>query len=109
MRRLSCGARSCRSSEAHTLFVCLCLPGTEYFPREFDFHLDEKNREWRNTPLIPFVDEKRLLEVCEELDHRLTPEEHRRNAFGPAWSFKHSVYVLLVLASSVCMVCMCML
>ena len=42
----------------------------EFFPKEFEFLLDEKNREWRNIALIPFLDEAKLVDAFNKIDER---------------------------------------
>jgi hypothetical protein len=60
----------------------------EFFPHEYDFILDKKNREWRNIAIIPWIDEARINEVLtSEVETSLTPEEKKRNTFGTALLF----------------------
>ncbi len=63
----------------------------EYFPATFDFLVDEKNREWKNIALIPFIDEAKLLKAVESIDEKnLSDAEKKRNSFGGTWVFSYA-------------------
>jgi 5'-3' exonuclease len=53
-----------------SLMVDTASPIIEFFPNEFEFLLDEKNREWRNIALIPFLDEAKLVEAFNKVEER---------------------------------------
>jgi 5'-3' exoribonuclease 1 len=38
-----------------------------FFPIEVDSLLDDKNREWRNILLLPFVDESKLIQATSQV------------------------------------------
>ncbi|XP_036099817.1 5'-3' exoribonuclease 1 isoform X3 [Molossus molossus] len=54
-------------------------PIIEYYPPDFKTDLNGKQQEWEAVVLIPFIDEKRLLEAMETCNHSLKKEERRRN------------------------------
>ncbi|XP_028587031.2 5'-3' exoribonuclease 1 [Podarcis muralis] len=54
-------------------------PIIEYYPTEFKTDLNGKQQEWEAVVLIPFIDEKRLLEAMESCNKFLTTEEKQRN------------------------------
>jgi 5'-3' exoribonuclease 1 len=61
----------------------------DYFPTEFDLDMEGKRADWEGIVLIPFIDEKVLLEA--ERTHinvaRLRKEELERNSHGPVLTF----------------------
>ncbi|XP_057341540.1 5'-3' exoribonuclease 1 isoform X1 [Microplitis mediator] len=58
-------------------------PIIEYYPLEFRTDLNEKKQEWEAIVLIPFINEKKLIEAMSRYNHLLTPEEAKRNRHGP--------------------------
>nr|XP_033814322.1 5'-3' exoribonuclease 1 isoform X3 [Geotrypetes seraphini] len=54
-------------------------PILEYYPLDFKTDLNGKQQEWEAVVLIPFIDEKRLLEAMEPCNKCLTEDEKRRN------------------------------
>ncbi|KAM5279114.1 5'-3' exoribonuclease 1 isoform 4-T4 [Hipposideros larvatus] len=54
-------------------------PIIEYYPPDFKTDLNGKQQEWEAVVLIPFIDEKRLLEAMEACNHALKKEERKRN------------------------------
>ncbi|XP_008065493.1 5'-3' exoribonuclease 1 [Carlito syrichta] len=54
-------------------------PIIEYYPPDFKTDLNGKQQEWEAVVLIPFIDEKRLLEAMETCNHSLKREERKRN------------------------------
>ncbi|XP_053454555.1 5'-3' exoribonuclease 1 isoform X4 [Nycticebus coucang] len=54
-------------------------PIIEYYPPDFKTDLNGKQQEWEAVVLIPFIDEKRLLEAIEACNHSLKKEEKKRN------------------------------
>ncbi|XP_053528818.1 5'-3' exoribonuclease 1 isoform X1 [Artibeus jamaicensis] len=54
-------------------------PIIEYYPPDFKTDLNGKQQEWEAVVLIPFIEEKRLLEAMETCNHGLTEKERKRN------------------------------
>ncbi|XP_053774489.1 5'-3' exoribonuclease 1 isoform X1 [Desmodus rotundus] len=54
-------------------------PIIEYYPPDFKTDLNGKQQEWEAVVLIPFIDEKRLLEAMETCNQALTEKERKRN------------------------------
>ncbi|KAK2502400.1 hypothetical protein MC885_013541 [Smutsia gigantea] len=54
-------------------------PILEYYPTDFKTDLNGKQQEWEAVVLIPFIDEKRLLEAMETCNGSLKNEERKRN------------------------------
>uniref|UniRef100_A0A452QNR8 5'-3' exoribonuclease 1 n=1 Tax=Ursus americanus TaxID=9643 RepID=A0A452QNR8_URSAM len=54
-------------------------PIIEYYPPDFKTDLNGKQQEWEAVVLIPFIDEKRLLEAMETCNYSLKKEERKRN------------------------------
>ncbi|XP_045143411.1 5'-3' exoribonuclease 1 isoform X1 [Echinops telfairi] len=54
-------------------------PIIEYYPPDFKTDLNGKQQEWEAVVLIPFIDEKRLLEAMASCNHSLKKEERKRN------------------------------
>ena len=47
-------------------------PLIDFYPSDFATDLNGKQQEWEAVVLIPFIDEKRLLEVMQLRDARLS-------------------------------------
>lgn len=58
-------------------------PIIDYYPLEFEQDLNGKQQEWEAVVMIPFIDEKRLLDARAPLEHKLNIDEARRNSHGP--------------------------
>ncbi|XP_053162862.1 5'-3' exoribonuclease 1 isoform X2 [Hemicordylus capensis] len=54
-------------------------PIIEYYPTEFKTDLNGKQQEWEAVVLIPFIDEKQLLQAMESCNNLLMAEEKQRN------------------------------
>nr|pir hypothetical protein Y39G8C.b - Caenorhabditis elegans [Caenorhabditis elegans] len=57
-------------------------PICDFYPANFETDLNGKRNEWEAVVLIPFIEEKRLLEAIEAKRSRLTSEENARNSHG---------------------------
>lgn len=57
-------------------------PIYDFYPRAFDLDMNGKKQDWEAVVKIPFIDEERLLKAMAARDHRLSPEEKRRNNGG---------------------------
>ncbi|KAM6224640.1 5'-3' exoribonuclease 1 isoform 2-T2 [Rhynchocyon petersi] len=62
-------------------------PIIEYYPPDFKTDLNGKQQEWEAVVLIPFIDEKQLLEAMESCNHFLTKEERNRNQHSECLMF----------------------
>lgn len=67
----------------------------DFYPEDFDLDLNGKKQSWKAVILLPFIDEKRLLNAMGTKYPLLTPEENARNALGNEallFSEKHPLY-----------------
>ncbi|XP_035697172.1 5'-3' exoribonuclease 1-like isoform X1 [Branchiostoma floridae] len=67
----------------HSLMVMDESPIIEYYPVDFETDLNGKMQEWEAVVLIPFIDEKRLLDAMKPCNTRLNSEEKGRNGHKP--------------------------
>ncbi|KAI5949926.1 RAT1 [Candida jiufengensis] len=51
----------------------------EFYPEEFEIDMNGKKMSWQGIPLLPFIDEKRLLEAVQGKYQELTDYERKRN------------------------------
>ena len=51
----------------------------EFYPEEFEIDMNGKKMSWQGIPLLPFIDEKRLLEAVQGKYDQLTEYEKDRN------------------------------
>ncbi|KAJ6517993.1 exonuclease II [Mycena vitilis] len=65
-------------------------PILDFYPLEFEQDLNGKKQDWEAIVKIPFIEETRLLSAMQSREHRLTPEEQRRNSFGTSTRFMYS-------------------
>jgi 5'-3' exoribonuclease 1 len=64
-------------------------PILDFYPKTFGLDMNGKKADWEAVVKIPFIDEERLLRSMAARDHRLTPEEKKRNSSGiPATEFE---------------------
>ena len=74
-------------------------PIIDFYPTDFKIDLNGKKYAWQGVALLPFVDEKRLLDCLKDVYEDLTDEEKKRNSRGKDLLFVgngHSVYQDLV-------------
>ncbi|MFH4974236.1 hypothetical protein AB6A40_000945 [Gnathostoma spinigerum] len=57
-------------------------PIIDFYPSDFKVDLNGKKFAWQGVALLPFVDEKRLLETLDEVERNLTDSERERNSIG---------------------------
>ncbi|CAJ0954862.1 unnamed protein product, partial [Mesorhabditis belari] len=72
-------------------------PIIDFYPVDFRIDLNGKKFAWQGVALLPFVDEKRLLNTLQTVYQTLTDEENARNTTGPNRLFvstRHPVYAL---------------
>ncbi|KAI5949265.1 RAT1 [Candida theae] len=51
----------------------------EFYPEEFEIDMNGKKMSWQGIPLLPFIDEKRLLDAVQGKYDKLTAYEKERN------------------------------
>uniref|UniRef100_A0A182NCW7 5'-3' exoribonuclease 1 n=1 Tax=Anopheles dirus TaxID=7168 RepID=A0A182NCW7_9DIPT len=61
----------------------------DFYPPQFSTDLNGKQQAWEAVVLIPFIDEKRLLNAMRPCDAFLTDEEKRRNVHGPMLQYQY--------------------
>lgn len=79
----------------HPLMTDEDSPIKEFYPEDFQVDLNGKKFAWQGVALLPFIDEKRLLDAMATKYPLLTEDERRRNAFGEEallFSTKHPLY-----------------
>ncbi|CAM9801088.1 unnamed protein product [Chrysoparadoxa australica] len=67
-------------------------PIIDFYPEEVKCDPNGKPMPWLWVVLLPFIDEKRLLNVVKPLFEDFTPEERHRNRFGPAYVFVNTCH-----------------
>ncbi|KAG5175687.1 XRN 5'-3' exonuclease N-terminus-domain-containing protein [Tribonema minus] len=65
-------------------------PIIDFYPEEVPCDPNGKPMPWLWVVLLPFIDEKRLLQHLRPLYSEFTEEETARNSFGPSYIFVHS-------------------
>lgn len=80
----------------HPLMTEEDSPIIEFYPEDFVVDLNGKKFAWQGVALLPFIDEKRLLDAMNTKYHLLSEDDKRRNEFGQdalLFSTKHQLYV----------------
>lgn len=54
----------------------------DFYPATFQIDMNGKRMAWQGVALLPFIDERRLLEAMAPHYDKLTDDEKRRNAWG---------------------------
>ncbi|KAM4772610.1 5'-3' exoribonuclease 1 isoform 2-T2 [Rhinophrynus dorsalis] len=62
-------------------------PIIDYYPQDFKTDLNGKQQEWEAVVLIPFIDEKRLLEAMDPCNKCLTEAERKRNQHSECFKY----------------------
>ncbi|KAG7166243.1 5'-3' exoribonuclease 1-like [Homarus americanus] len=65
-------------------------PLKEFYPDSFKTDLNGKQQDWEAVVLIPFIDEKLLLEAMNPCNEDLTEEEKSRNIHGPMYIYTYT-------------------
>ncbi len=72
------------------LMVSQDSPIIDYYPTDFELDLNGKRNDWEAVILIPFIEEKRLLQAVGTVDvSKLTEAERRRNMLGKTQLFHY--------------------
>lgn len=66
----------------HDLMTNESSPIIDFYPSTFQIDMNGKRMAWQGVVLLPFIDEKRLLEAMDPQYPNLTDEEKRRNQWG---------------------------
>lgn len=61
----------------------------DYYPVDFETDLNGKKQEWEALVLIPFIDEKRLIDAMHDCNDKLTENEQSRNKHGPMLQYDY--------------------
>lgn len=61
----------------------------DYYPADFETDLNGKKQDWEAVVLIPFIEERRLLDAMAECQHLLTADEMLRNTHGPMYQYDY--------------------
>ncbi|VDD85958.1 unnamed protein product [Enterobius vermicularis] len=69
-------------TEWQKLMTNIDSPIIDFYPNDFRIDLNGKRYAWQGVALLPFVDEKRLLETLESMEKTLSAEEKKRNSRG---------------------------
>lgn len=70
-------------------------PIVDFYPETFEIDMNGKKMAWQGVALLPFIDEKRLLDAMAKEYPNLTEEEVKRNQWGNNVIFasdEHPVY-----------------
>jgi 5'-3' exoribonuclease 2 len=62
----------------------------DFYPTNFKIDLNGKKQSWMGVALLPFIDEKRLLDAISTVEHTLTEEERARNTLSKDILYVHS-------------------
>ncbi|CAD6978262.1 unnamed protein product [Tilletia controversa] len=54
----------------------------DFYPEDFQIDMNGKKMAWQGVALLPFIDEKRLLDALKDGYPNLSADEKRRNTFG---------------------------
>lgn len=66
----------------HSLMVDEDSPIIDFYPSTFEIDMNGKKMAWQGVALLPFIDEKRLLEAMAPRYPGLKEDEVRRNKWG---------------------------
>ena len=69
-------------------------PIIDFYPTDFESDLNGKRFAWQAVTLLPFIDERRLLDAVASVEHTLTAEERYRNSCRLDCVFMHESHPL---------------
>ena len=73
-------------------------PIIDFYPTSFDIDMNGKRMAWQGVALLPFIDQKRLLDAMAVHYPKLTEDEVRRNTWGNNAIFtseEHPLYLCI--------------
>ncbi|KAI5122154.1 hypothetical protein M0805_007053 [Coniferiporia weirii] len=82
----------------HSLMTDEESPILDFYPETFEIDMNGKKMSWQGVALLPFIDEKRLLDAMAPRYSGLTDEEIKRNKWGSNTLYvadDHPLYLLL--------------
>jgi 5'-3' exoribonuclease 2 len=89
------GSRQHIPAVFHSLMTDEDSPIIDFYPTSFEIDMNGKRMAWQGVALLPFIDQKRLLDAMAAHYPKLTEDEVRRNTWGNNAIFtseKHSLY-----------------
>jgi 5'-3' exonuclease len=82
------GSRRFLPAPYQRLMIDADSPLNHYYPLDFPIDLNGKKHDWEAIALIPFIDEKLLLDACNAIPQgEMKAEEKKRNMFGSSFNF----------------------
>ncbi|KAJ1987342.1 5'-3' exoribonuclease 2 [Dimargaris cristalligena] len=75
-------SRSCLPPAFANLMVDPKSPILDFYPLDFKLDMNGKSKIWKAVALLPFIDEKRLLEAMKPLEDTLSDDEKIRNSLN---------------------------
>ncbi|KAI0796479.1 XRN 5'-3' exonuclease N-terminus-domain-containing protein [Abortiporus biennis] len=66
----------------HSLMTDKDSPIIDFYPSTFEIDMNGKRMAWQGVALLPFIDQKRLLEAMAPLYPQISDDENRRNTWG---------------------------
>ena len=57
-------------------------PIIDFYPSHFEIDMNGKKMAWQGVALLPFIDQKRLLDALASKEGELTDDEKKRNRWG---------------------------
>jgi 5'-3' exoribonuclease 1 len=73
----------------HDLMISPDSKIKDFYPTDFQTDLNGKKQEWEAVVLIPFMEEKRLLEAMKACNEKLSAYEKERNSHGPMFQYEY--------------------
>lgn len=73
-------------------------PIIDFYPEDFPIDLNGKKFSWQGVVILPFIDEKRLLDAMAQKYPELSDDEHRRNEMGKEtlmFSQEHALFDII--------------
>nr|XP_033337296.1 5'-3' exoribonuclease 1 [Megalopta genalis] len=83
-------SRKLLPSAFQRLLIDETSPIIEYYPVDFKTDLNGKQQEWEAVVLLPFINEKLLLDAMAPHYSELTPDQLARNKHGPMCLYFHT-------------------